>query len=176
MEATNSANITKKSTRKKNSGIKKILSGRVKLIITVLSFISASFTCFKAYEYYRTPNIAGEWYLTLKVESSTYHAYVGDVIGIKAFLTQKDNSVTGHGEKWDYRGQPLPYSQRRKLEFDGSLKWRKFKTDYILHGETAETTGIIEVEITDGGTKMNGTFAGTAADTKGTITGEKITK
>lgn len=163
----------KKSKRKKPVSKRK-LSNSVKLLIAAFSLLSGAFSCYKAVEYFRTPNIAGEWYLTLKVESSTYHAYIGDVIGIKAFFTQVENSVTGHGEKWDYRGARLPYSQHRKMEFTGSLKNKSLKTDYILHGELAETTGMIAVEVTDGGTKMQGTFTGTAADSKGTITGERI--
>lgn len=164
----------KKTSRKKT---KKFFSNKTKLVLSIiggiLSIVATLFGIQKAYKSFTTPNISGKWYLTLTVKSSTYHAYIGDVIGIKAYFTQKESGITGNGEKWDYRGERIEYSQHRKLEFDGCLDGKNFKTKYVLHGQLAETTGMIEVEITDDGKRMEGTFVGTAADSKGTIVGVK---
>jgi hypothetical protein len=168
-------------TVKKKKGISKkkkgFFSAKTKLILGILGgILSIAVTLLglqKAYINFITPDVSGQWYLTLTVKKSTYHAYIGDVIGIRAYLTQTENGVTGNGEKWDYRGERLPYNQHRKLEFVGAINGKDFRLKYVLHGELAETTGIIEVKITDGGKKMEGSFVGTAADSKGTIVGIK---
>lgn len=144
-----------------------------KFVIALMTLVTLTFGSIQAYQYFDTPDISGEWYLTLTNTSSTRKAYVGDVTGLKVFFTQTDKSISGQGEKWEYRGQLLDYNQHRKLEFVGKLDGKIFKTSFVLHGELRETTGIMELEITDGGKKMIGTFSGTAADTKGTIIGIK---
>jgi hypothetical protein len=144
------------------------------LLIALLTAVTLVYGSVQAYDYMSTPNISGEWYITLTVESSSYKAYIGDVHGIKIYFTQADKAVTGNGEKSDYNGKKLNSNEHIKIDFDGNLNGHTFKTKYTLFGTKRETTGIFEAEITDGGKKLVGTFKGTAADSKGSITGVKI--
>lgn len=152
--------------KKMNAAWTRVVAGLV--TITVL------FGVYQVYDYFFTPNIAGEWYLTLTVQESSYRPYIGDIIGVKAYFTQTEKSLSGHGEKWEYRGKLLDYKDHSKLDFEGSLDGRTLKLNYVLHGKLRETTGSFNLEVTDRGSNMQGNFTGTAANTKGTIVGKKV--
>jgi len=145
-----------------------------KFLGAFMTFVTLAYGSYQAYDHFRTPSITGEWFITIKNLESTKHDYVGDETVIKAYFTQKDKEVTGHGEKWRYRGKDLDYEQHRRYEFDGYVERDGVVINFVLHGQKRETTGNFYVEITDEGKKMKGTFTGTAADCKGTLTAVKI--
>lgn len=154
--------------------IKKYTTKGWTLLIALLTGFTLVYGSIQGYDYFRTPDISGEWYITLTVEGSSLKSYIGDVHGIKIYFTQVDKAVTGSGEKVDYNGKELNFSEHTKLDFNGSLNGHIFKTQYNLYGANRQTRGMFEAEITDGGKKLVGTFSGTAAKSYGRITGVKV--
>jgi hypothetical protein len=140
-----------------------------KIVSGALGTIALIFGTYEIYDQISTPEISGQWYITLKIENSTYRPYIGDLIGIKAFFTQTEKSVKGNGEKWEYRGKPIDYNMHDRVDFNGCLDGNCFKASYTLYGKKRQTTGIVDLVVSDDGKKMVGTFSGTAADSRGTI-------
>lgn len=144
-----------------------------KVVGAILAFIIAVYTTWNIYKRCTTVDIVGEWYLEFKVEKSTYKAYIGDMHTQKIYFNQIENKVTGKGEKWEYNGELLEYTKHRKLEYEGNIKGREFKANYVLHGRDRETTGFVIAKISSDGKIMTGTFSGTAANSSGVLRGEK---
>lgn len=145
-----------------------------KVIIAVLAIITGFISVWASVEKYSTKNIEGEWYLKFKIEESSYRPYVGETHTQKLFFIQMDNTISGNGEKWEYNGKLLDFSMHRKLEYEGTVKGNEFKAKYIMYGRDRVTDGIIITTISDDGKSLIGTFSGTAANSRGTLKGEKI--
>lgn len=144
------------------------------VLIGLLTLITLIFGCWQIYKSTTCHNLAGVWKLKFVIESSTYKAYVGESHTQKVFFSQNEFVVTGNGEKWEYNDKFLPYEQHRKLEYNGIIEDDCLKATYKMYGLKRESTGIINVVLIDDGKKMTGTFCGTAADSKGIVTGEKL--
>lgn len=126
---------------------------------------------------YKSPvryNIAGAWKLKFTNNYSSYKPFIGESHTQKVFWSQNENNITGNGEKWEYNDKLLPSNMHRKLEYSGSIEANCLKAVFKLFGLKRESSGSIEVILSEDGKKMKGTFIGTAGDTKGTVTGEKI--
>lgn len=153
--------------------IKKTHKGIV-AIMAIIGIPATIYASYAAYKHFSTKNIDGEWKLRFVNESSSYKPYIGETHTQKISFTQNDFSVSGDGEKWEYNDQLLPFNAHRKLEYTGSINGSDFNAKYVLHGERRESNGHIKVKISDDGDQMEGTFVGTAGDTKGRVTGERI--
>jgi hypothetical protein len=144
-----------------------------KIIASILGAVGMIYGTFEIYDKFSTPEVHGEWFIKLKVENSSYRPYIGDEIGIKAFFNQLEKTVSGHGEKWQYRGRLIEYAMHDRLEFAGCVDGECFRLTYTLFGKKRQTTGTMDMIISEDGKKMYGTFTGTAADSKGTIIAER---
>ncbi|MBC7865711.1 MAG: hypothetical protein IAF38_22245 [Bacteroidia bacterium] len=161
----------KKTKKSKQKSLAKKLGKTGTAIVAVLTFIGASFGAWQAYKYVNTKNAAGAWKIKLTTTKSSYKPYIGETMGIKIFLKQDGENITGTGEKWDYNGAILPYDQHRKLELEGTVDGKELKINYILHGAKRESRGIFNLIVTEGEKKLEGTFLGTAGDASGIVEG-----
>ncbi len=143
-----------------------------KRITAILGFFIAIFSIWGIYQKFVTKDISGQWHLEFKVEKSSYKAYIGETHTQKIYFTQNENNIIGKGEKWQYNGEDLPFDQHRKVEYNGTISGSLLKALFVLHGLKRETDG--EIVATIDGDTMEGTFSGTAADTKGTVRGRFI--
>lgn len=150
------------------------LSKTEKVVTGVLSIAASLITCWLFIKSVTKHNLAGEWKLKFKVESSSYKPYIGETHTQKVFFHQNDCEITGQGEKCEYNGEPLPFNMHRKLEYIGEVDDDNFKANYTLHRLKRETPGIIDVTISDGGRRISGRFSGTAGNASGIVEGEKI--
>ncbi len=123
---------------------------------------------------FTTKDIAGEWYLKFTVVSSSYQPYIGETHTQKLFFTQSDKNITGEGEKWEYNGKLLPFDSHRKVEYIGTIDGSEFKATYKLFGKLRESSGTVSLKISSDGKSLEGTFSGSAGNSKGTITGDKV--
>lgn len=139
--------------------------------LTLFTLVIGSWIIIKQFT---SKNIAGEWYLKFTVVTSSYQPYIGETHTQKVFLTQSDKNITGEGEKWEYNGKLLPFNDHRKLEYIGTIDGSNFMSNYKLFGKLRESSGNICLKISDDGKSVEGTFSGTAGDSKDTVTGEKI--
>ncbi len=145
-----------------------------KRITAILGFFLAIFSAWGVYQKFATKDIGGKWHLEFKVEKSSYNPYIGETHTQRIYFTQIENSINGKGEKWEYNGKALPFDQHRKVEYTGTISGNVLKALFTLHGLKRETEG--EIIATINGNTMEGTFSGTAADTKGTMKGFLITE
>lgn len=143
-------------------------------IATILAIITGVITCWQVFKSSTRHNLAGAWKLKFVVESSSYKAYIGESHTQRVSFCQNDCEIKGNGEKWEYNDKLLPFDAHRKLEYIGALEDDCLKATYKLFGLLRESSGNINVTITDDGKKMIGKFTGTAGDSKGTVTGERI--
>lgn len=149
--------------------------GKTGTVISVFVGIVASvITCWQFFKSATVHNLAGQWKLKFKVESSTYKTYIGETHTQKIFFHQNESEITGKGEKWEYNGELLSFDKHRKLEYIGKVENDCFKASYTLYGLLRESTGMITLNISDGGRRMSGRFTGTAGDASGTVEGERI--
>ena len=145
--------------------------GFISATISIIGAIVGVITWFSAQS--ESCNINGEWKFTFSIDSSSMKAYVGKSAGYKIFIHQDGNKVNGKGDKWWVDNIELPYSQHDRFEFDGSHKNRTLNANYVLYGTLKTTEGGFEMKIIND-TLMTGTFAGTAADTKGHVIASKL--
>jgi len=146
----------------KEAGAMWIFSGTLCLIL-VLTGATALI------KQYNRKNIAGRWNMIFIHEQGHY------TTNIKAhtqriLFTQNDETVTGTGENPADHEKAFPH----KMKYKGVVESDVLKATYTLWAQEKETTGIIEVTITGDGKNLTGTFAGTANDAKGIVTGEKL--
>lgn len=99
---------------------------------------------------------------------------MGETHTQKVFFTQSEADIEGHGEKCEYNGQLLPFDAHRKLEYKGSIDEDELKATYVLHGLKRVSEGMIHLIISSDGKSLEGRFSGTAGETAGTVTGERI--
>jgi hypothetical protein len=145
----------------------KLLSASLTIFLGTIAVIAYFKQC-------TTKKAAGQWYLTFKVEKSAYKPFIGETHSQKVFFTQNENIIKGDGEKWEYNGKYLPSEMHRLLEYEGTINGNKLMAKYVLHGEKRDSKGMIDVEISDDGKTVKGTFSGTAGESSGTVTGEKV--
>lgn len=145
-----------------------------KFVSGVLGLILSIAGVWALYKGYCRKDISGQWKLTFKNETSLKKSYVGETHTQKVFFTQSETEIEGHGEKWEYNGELLPFEAHRKLEYKGAVDENEFKATYVLHGLKRVSEGMIHVTINDDGNYLEGKFSGTAGETAGTVTGQKI--
>ena len=143
-------------------------------IATILAIVTGIITCWQFVLSSEKYNLSGAWKLEFKVKSSSYKPYIGETHTQKVFFTQSETEIEGHGEKWEYNGELLPFNAHRKLEYKGTINDNELKATYVLHGLKRVSEGIIHVMISDDGEHLEGKFSGTAGESSGTVTGEKI--
>lgn len=142
------------------------------LLATILSIITA--IIFLEERYINEPaEIAGNWEMKFMINESSYKPYIGKSMTFKLYFIQKENEIEGKGEKWWIDDKEISIGQHDQMELKGTIDGDIFTCTYTLHGTRRVTTGIIEAEISNNTKSMNGTFSGTAADTKGLFKGVK---
>jgi hypothetical protein len=145
-----------------------------KRVTAILGLITAVFACIGICKSLMTKNISGKWNLKFVVQKCNHKEYIGDEHTQMTVFTQSNENVSGKGEKWTYRGEMLPFSQHRKIEYNGTVEGKEFRAIYVLHGLERDSEGSIVVTIGNDGKTMEGTFSGTIGNDSGIITGEKI--
>lgn len=142
--------------------------------MAVLGLFIAVVTVIVTLKSWTNKNISGGWKIKFNVEKSSYSPYIGETHVQKVFFIQNDCSITGDGEKTEYNNRALPSHQHRKLEYEGNVDGSTLIAKYVLHGERRISTGSINAHISDDGKTLAGTFTGTAGNSEGTISGQKL--
>ncbi len=144
------------------------------VIIAILAIATGLITCWQTFKSSTRSDISGAWKLKFFIESSTMKTYIGETHVQEVFFNQNESVIMGNGEKIEYNGEPLPSDQHRKIEYAGTITDNLLKASFKLYGLLRESSGQIKVAIGEDGRTLEGTFIGTAANTRGKVTGEKI--
>jgi len=143
-------------------------------IATVITIVTGVFACWQIYKNASQKNVAGAWKLKFTNLTSSYKPYIGETHVQNVSFSQNGCEITGDGEKCEYNGIALPSTQHRIIEYKGSIEDDCIKAIYKLYGRDRISSGNIEVMISDDGKTLTGNFLGTAGNTAGTVTGERI--
>jgi hypothetical protein len=81
-------------------------------------------------------------------------------------ISQNGKSFTGRGEKVSENGRSLPATSRTPIRVEGSINGNRVEATFYEVGASRKTTGRFVWKINDTG-ELNGTFASTAAHTRG---------
>jgi len=117
-------------------------------------------------------DITGEWYVSFKVEQTSYNLYKGKVSEYKIHFMQNNEKIKGDGEKWKYDDRELPSNEHDPIIITGKYKNDSVYFTYTLKGQLRESTGSFVVALEND--ELKGHFSGTAAATKGSVYGNRV--
>lgn len=139
--------------------------GGISLIVAILAIVLAK---------PKTSNdLSGEWLMTSTIEKADLKDYVGAEVEWKMYITESDNKIKGTAEKIKINGEPLDYSQRTSLNFDGIIENdNKLIINYIENGKLRKTSGLIKAIFSND--NFEGEFSQTASSANGKIKAKKI--
>lgn len=114
-------------------------------------------------------DLGGVWVITYKVTSTNLERYLNDEHEFEVYVTQVGDVLRGEGEQTRYNGKAARHHYSIWI-MEGTVSVAKVMIRYRMEGGR-NTTGLFELE-RDGGDddKLLGTFASSAAETKGTTT------
>jgi hypothetical protein len=125
------------------------------------------------YKHLTTKSIQGQWKITCHINSSSYRPYIGKSSGFKIYFIQEQDKVKGKGEMCWVDDKEIPYSQHVPIIVEGKVDGKKIILNYTQKGEKRTTVGEIDLSANSVNV-FEGTFSGTAADTKGTAIAERM--
>lgn len=144
------------------------------LTVTLLTLFGMAFGGYQyMYAKKHAHDLNGEWKLTFYIESSTLKRYIGKSSGNKIMIHTNDESFDAKGERWWVDDVAIPFSQHDRIEFTGTIKEEELNATYTLYGQQRTSSGSIKMHLIDEN-HLEGTFTGTAADTKGKAVLEKL--
>lgn len=147
---------------------------RVSLIVglvTLGGFIYGGYRYFD--DKVHSHNLNGDWKFTFHVKSSTLKSTIGTRFGYKILVHTDKEKFEAKGEKFWINEETIPYAEHDRIEFTGTLSEESIHSIYTLYGSKRTTVGDIDMNVIDDNT-MEGTFVGTAADTKGTVSAVRL--
>ncbi|HEX5757780.1 MAG TPA: PBP1A family penicillin-binding protein [Thermoanaerobaculia bacterium] len=118
--------------------------------------------------------LSGWWEVTNRIESTSFAAYQGLRLGYRIRLQQDGDRLSGDGEKWSEDGRTLPAAQRTPILLSGRIDGENVTLDFTEHGARRITNGTFTWRLSADGSGLSGSFASTAADTRGSSRGRRI--
>ncbi|MBC8756599.1 hypothetical protein H2O64_18145 [Kordia sp. YSTF-M3] len=117
-------------------------------------------------------DITGEWTLNFHIQETSYNAYNNKTAEYKMHFIQSNKQIKGEGEKWRFNNKELPFNEHDPLIVTGKYKNDSIYCTYVLKGVRRETKGSFVVAYEND--EMNGYFSGTAANSKGKVSGKRV--
>ena len=112
-------------------------------------------------------DLAGWWELETHVRSSAVERYEGLRLGFRVHLRQDGDRLTGHGEKIQENGQPLPGPRRTPIDLEGRVDGREVTLRFTERGARRASAGTLVLTLTPDRSTMTGSFRSGAASTRG---------
>ncbi len=147
----------------------KRLNEPIAVIAGIITLIGSVYAGYEFYSNWRNKcDLSGSWKFTFYIESSSLKSTIGKSAEYQIYISQTSESVNGNGEKRKVNGVAIPTAQHDRLTFKGAVEDRKLNVTYTLFGTRRTTDGTFSVNVKDD-KRMEGTFDGTAATTKGRV-------
>ena len=119
-------------------------------------------------------DLAGEWRVTNRVESTSFRPYTGIRLGYRVFLRQHGVEIHGTGEKWTENGVRLGSSEHATLDLIGRIEGNLVIVTFTEANSKRRSTGTYRWRVLDGGRVLSGAFTSTAANSRGTSTARRV--
>ena len=113
------------------------------------------------------PDLTGNWNVTNTVEQTAYQPYKNMEVGFELAINQTGNEFTGKGQKVSENGQSLSKMSRTPIVVEGSINGDKVEATFSESGATRKTSGRFVWRIDRAKGELTGTFASTAARSRG---------
>ena len=120
------------------------------------------------------PDLSGNWKVTNTVEQTSYQAYENMEIGFNVSINQAGKDFTGTGEKISENGRSLPSDGRTPIVVKGTIDGDRVEATFSENGATRKTNGRFVWRIDKGSGGLTGTFASSAARTRGKSAATKV--
>lgn len=120
------------------------------------------------------PDLRGEWLIDNLVESTTFQPYENMQLSFRIFVQQECKKITGQGEKWSVNGEEVIPQARSPIFLEGILEDGKLRATFKENGEQRATMGEFIWNVSSDGNSIEGKFTNTAADSRGTSNGTKV--
>jgi len=124
------------------------------------------------------PSLSGPWLLTLDTQHSSLKSYEGMNTTFQLYLVHDAHSVTGRGEKIKVNGKEIPWAQHQHISLKGAVSGDVVTMSYVQTAgpdrASRQTEGEFKLKVLRAGalsrqaSRMEGSFAGTAASSTGT--------
>lgn len=119
------------------------------------------------------PKVTGDWEINNHIEATTFARYEGLQLGYRLHFTQRGTRVFGSGRKWTEDGRQLQPAARTPIDFEGTIANGVLKARFVEYGSQRVSDGEFAWQVVDGN-RLDGTFASTVADTRGSSSGRRV--
>lgn len=120
-----------------------------------------------------THDLTGEWRIVNTVNSTSYRSFNNLEIGFRLVISQTGKEFTAKGEKISENGRTLPPSGRTPIEVTGLIEGDRVQATFSEQGSVRKTNGRFVWRVQNSGAVLRGTFASTAARSRGTSAAKK---
>ena len=120
-----------------------------------------------------THDLTGEWKIVNTVHTTRYRPFNNLEIGFRLVISQTGKEFTAKGEKISENGQALPRSGRTPIHVTGLIEGDRVQATFFEQGSARKTNGRFVWRIQNSGAGLRGTFASTAAGSRGTSAATK---
>ena len=113
-------------------------------------------------------NLSGKWNIVNTVETTEYKSFKNLKLGFDLSINQNGSTFTGSGLKVSENGRTLPANSRTPIKVKGTINGDRIEATFFEDGLERRTNGRFVWRIDNGGRGLKGTFATTAARSRGT--------
>ena len=118
-------------------------------------------------------DVAGDWRLATRVESSNVPNFTGLNLGFDIQLNQAGNRITGTGRKVTENGAEIGAPAQTPISLAGTIAGDRLTLTFTESGAQRPTQGKFVLLVEDGGT-LRGRFTSTAAQSSGTVVAHRV--
>lgn len=112
-------------------------------------------------------DLSGTWNIVNTVETTSYGAFKNLKLGFNVSINQTGTTFIGSGEKVSENGRNLPATSRTPIEVKGSINGDRIEATFFEQGTARRSNGKFVWRMDQNGRGLNGTFATTAARSRG---------
>jgi hypothetical protein len=131
--------------------------------IAIYSFVTAHPRC----------NVSGDWTITNKIESTSYHPFQGLALGYRVTFIQDGANISGSGEKWSENNKWLEPRAHTHITIKGIANGGHISATFEEDGAVRKTVGTLEWTYQSSPERVTGSFTSTAANSRGSSAGER---
>jgi hypothetical protein len=112
-------------------------------------------------------DLSGKWSIVNTVETTSYRSFKNLKVGFDLSINQNGTNFTGSGQKISENGHTLPADSRTPIQLKGTIKGDRIEATFFEEGTARKTNGRFVWRIDRAGRGLTGTFASTAARSRG---------